>query len=156
MSRSKGNHPGFWPLVVIAGLAAICLAALVHVAQDPHFTRVTGDSMLTIVTRNLKPSSVEFYSYRDRAGAELRFLLARDSGGSLHAAMDACQRCYTYHKGYLIADGYLVCKLCGNRYKLAVMSKGLASCVPVQLSVKTDGQTAKIDPAELEHNRQLF
>jgi len=70
--------------------------------------------------------------------------------------MDACQRCYTYHKGYLTADGYLVCKLCGNRYKLAVMSKGLASCVPVKLSLKTDGQTAKIDTAELEHNRHLF
>jgi uncharacterized membrane protein len=86
----------------------------------------------------------------------LRFLLARDSGGALHAAMDACQRCYGYHKGYVTSDGYLVCKLCGNRYKLAVMSKGLASCVPVKLAFKTDGQTATIHTAELEHNRHLF
>jgi len=70
--------------------------------------------------------------------------------------MDACQRCYAYHKGYVTSDGYLVCKLCGNRYKLAAMSKGLASCVPVKLAFKTDGQTAKIDTAELEHNRHLF
>jgi uncharacterized membrane protein len=128
----------------------------VHVAQDPYFTEVKGDSTLTIQARNLKPSSVEFYSYRDRAGVQLRFLLARDSEGALHAAMDACQRCYTYHKGYLTADGYLVCKLCGNRYKLAVMSRGLASCVPVKISFKADGQTVKIDTAELEHNRHLF
>src|SRR5262249_52847117 len=150
VSRSKAKRTRIWPLIVIAGLTAICLIALVRVAKDPHFIQVTGDRLLTIQTRKLKPGSVEFYSYRDGGGAELRFLLARDSSGAFHAAMDACQRCYTYHKGYLTADGYLVCKLCGNRYKLAVMSKGLASCVPVKLSLKTDGQTAKIDTAELK------
>jgi uncharacterized membrane protein len=111
---------------------------------------------VALQARDLKPGSVEFYSYRDRAGVELRFLLARDSGGALHAAKDACQRCYGYHKGYVTWDGYLVCKLCDNRYKSAGMSKGLASCVPVKLSFKTDGQTARIDTAELEHNRHLF
>jgi uncharacterized membrane protein len=130
--------------------------ALLGVDRGPHFTQVGGDGVVAIETYHLKPGSVEFYSYRDRAGKQLRFLLARDSAGALHAAMDACQRCYAYHKGYLTSDGYLVCKLCGNRYKLAEMPKGLASCVPVKLPFKTDGQAAKIDTAELEHNRQMF
>jgi uncharacterized membrane protein len=156
MSRSKGKRSRMWPLLVIGASAAVCLTALLGVSHGPRFIRVTGDGVVAIQARDLKPGSVEFYSYRDRAGAELRFLLARDSDGQLHAAMDACQRCYMYHKGYLTADGYLICKLCGNRYKLAAMSKGLASCVPVKLSFKTDGQTARIDSAELEHNRHLF
>jgi len=134
----------------------VCLTALLGVSHGPYFIEVTGDGAVAIQTRDLKPGSAEFYSYRDRAGAELRFLLARDSDGGLHAAMDACQRCYTYHKGYVTSDGYLVCKLCGNRYKLTAMSKGLASCVPVKLSFKSNGQTAKIDTAELERNRHLF
>lgn len=153
MSRSKSKRIRIRPLVVIGALTAVCLTALLGVSHGPRFINVTGDG---VIASDLKPGSVEFYSYRDRAGAELRFLLARDSGGALHAAMDACQRCYAYHKGYVTSDGYLVCKLCGNRYKLAVMSKGLASCVPVRLTFKTDGQTAKIDTAELEHNRHLF
>jgi uncharacterized membrane protein len=156
VSRSKGKRIRIWPLVVIGALTILCLTALLGVSHGPRFINVTGDGVVTIQAHDLKPGSVEFYSYRDRAGAELRFLLARDSGGALHAAMDACQRCYGYHKGYVTSDGYLVCKLCGNRYKLAEMSKGLASCVPVRLAFKTDGQTAKIDTVELEHHRHLF
>ena len=156
MIRSKRKRIRIWPLVVIGALTTACLTALLSVTQGPRFIQVAGDGVVAIQTRDIQPGSVKFYSYRDRAGAELRFLLARDSGGALHAAMDACQRCYSYHKGYLTADGYLVCKLCGNRYKVAGMEQGLASCVPVKLSFKTDGQTAKIDTAELEHNRYLF
>jgi uncharacterized membrane protein len=156
MPRSKAKRVRIRPLLVIGALTVVCLIALLGVSHDPRFIQVRGDGVVAIEARDLKPDSVKFYSYRDRAGAELRFLLARDSGGALHAAMDACQRCYGYHKGYVTADGYLVCKLCGNRYKLADMSKGLASCVPVKLGFKTDGQTAKIDTAELEHHRHLF
>jgi uncharacterized membrane protein len=156
VSSSKGKSGRIWPLVVIGALTAAGLIAFLGLAQGPRFIPVAGDEVVGIQTSDLKPGSVNFYSYRDRAGAELRFLLARDSDGALHAAMDACQRCYGYHKGYATSDGYLVCKLCGNRYKLAAMSKGLASCVPVQLSFKTNGQTAKIDTEELERNRHLF
>ena len=156
MIRSKRKRIRIWPLVVIGALTAACLTTLLSVAQGPRFIQVAGDGVVAIQTRDIQPGSVKFYSYHDRAGAELRFLLARDSGGALHAAMDACQRCYSYHKGYVTSDGYLVCKLCGNRYKVAGMEQGLASCVPVKLSFKTDGQTAKIDTAELEHNRYLF
>jgi uncharacterized membrane protein len=156
VARSKGNRIRIRPIVIIGALTAVCLIVLRGVAKGPRFIQVAGDGVVSIPTNALKPGSVEFYSYHDRAGAELRFLLARDPDAQLHAAMDACQRCYTYHQGYLTADGYLVCKLCGNRYKLAAMSKGLASCVPIKLPFKTDGRTAKIDTAELEHNRRLF
>ena len=156
MPRLRRKSSGNWSVLLIIGSFAVGLIALLHVASGTRFTKVTGDSVIAIHTQDLKPGSVEFYSYRDRAGTELRFLLARDSGGVLHAAMDACQRCYTYHQGYLTADGYLVCKFCGNRYKLAEMSHGLASCVPVKLPFKADGQTAKIDIAALRHGRYLF
>ena len=124
--------------------------------RGPHFISIAGKGPLGIPTGLLGRGQVRFYSYRDRAGDELRFILARDSGGELHAAMDACRSCYTYHKGYTTLNGYLICKFCGNRYKLSAMPAGLASCVPVKLSFKTDGQFAKVDTAELERNRQLF
>ena len=156
MSSSKGKSLRIRPLVVIGALTAASLIGFLAVAQGPRFIQVAGDGVVGIQTSDLKPGSVKFYSYRDKAGAELRFLLARDPDGALHAAMDACQRCYGYHKGYVTSDGYLVCKFCGNRYKLADMSRGLASCVPVKLSFKTDRETAKINTSELERNRQLF
>jgi uncharacterized membrane protein len=143
-------------LLLIGTLTAVCLTALLGVSHGPRFINVTGESAVAIQAGDLKPGSVEFYSYRDRAGAELRFLLARDPGGAIHGAMDACQRCYSYHKGYIASDGYLVCKLCGNRYKLATMESGRASCVPVKLPIQVSGQGVKIKSADLERQRGLF
>ena len=112
--------------------------------------------MVTIPTDTLGREQVEFYSYSDRAGEELRFILGRDSNGEVHAAMDACQRCYTYHKGYIWSHGYLVCKFCGNRYKLQTMESGLGSCVPARLPVRATGRSVTIKSADLERERRLF
>jgi uncharacterized membrane protein len=126
-------------------------------SQAPSFISVGTDSdLVTISTDTLGKEQVKFYSYRDRAGEELRFILARDSNGEVHAAMDACQRCYMYHKGYTWSHGYLVCKFCGNRYKLQAMESGLASCVPVKLPIRVTRRGVNIKSADLEHERGLF
>ncbi|MBV8810854.1 MAG: DUF2318 domain-containing protein, partial [Acidobacteriaceae bacterium] len=118
---------------------------------------VRSDSDLAMIpTDTLGKEQVKFYSYRARAGEELRFILGRDSNGEVHAAMDACQRCYTYHKGYIWSHGYLICKFCGNRYRLQTMESGLASCVPVGLPVRATARSVTIKPADLEHERRLF
>ena len=56
-----------------------------------------------------------------------------DSAGRVKGAFDACQRCYIYHQGYLNSAGELICRFCGNRYKLEAMEFGLESCVPKKL-----------------------
>jgi uncharacterized membrane protein len=143
-------------LILLALLVAGTASFLVS-TRAPSFISVTSDSDLVIIpTDKLGREQVRFYSYRDRAGEELRFILARDSRGEVHAAMDACQRCYSYHKGYTWSLGYLVCKFCGNRYKLHAMEAGLASCVPVKLPIQVTGQRVKIKPADLERERGLF
>jgi uncharacterized membrane protein len=141
---------------VFVGLALLAAGAFSIGMRGPSFISVSGGDFILIPTDSLSKGDVRFYSYRDRAGEELRFILGRDSGGEVHAAMDACQRCYTYHKGYASSHGYLVCKLCGNRYKLAAIKSGIASCVPGTLSLEKTGQRARISTAELERNRGLF
>ena len=99
---------------------------------------------------------MRFFTYQDQAGDQIRFLLARDATGRIKAAFDACQRCYVYHKGYVRSDGRLLCRFCGNRYKLEAMESGLASCVPMKLPFQMTGQTVNIKPADLERERGLF
>ena len=143
---------GFIGLVLlVAGAASLSIRM-----RGPDFISVSGDDSVTIPTDTLGRGQVRFYSYRNRSGEKLRFILGRDSGGEVHAAIDACQRCYTYHKGYVSSHGYLVCKLCGNRYKLDAMTSGIASCVPVKLAMKIAGQAVRVSTAELERNRGLF
>jgi len=124
--------------------------------RGPGFISVSGGDSVIIPMDTLGRGEVRFYSYRDRAGEELRFILGRDSSGGIHAVMDACQRCYTYHKGYMTSHGYLVCKWCGNRYKLEAMELGLASCIPLRLPIQVTGQRVKIKSADLEHERGWF
>jgi uncharacterized membrane protein len=152
--RSKSTRTLKLALLVllVAGTASFFLTS-----RGPSFIPVRSDCDSVIIpTGTLDKEQVKFYSYRDRAGEELRFILARDSNGEVHAAMDACERCYMYHKGYIWSHGYLVCKFCGNRYKLQTMESGLASCVPVRLPIRVTSHNVNIKSADLEHKRGLF
>ncbi len=128
----------------------------VGVTRRPQFTPVDANALARIGINDLRPGEVRFFAYRDRAGEQIRFLLARDSTGRTKAAFDACQRCYVYHKGYVNSGEDLVCRYCGNHYRLEAMESGLASCVPVKLRVHVTGQTVSIKSADLERERGLF
>jgi uncharacterized membrane protein len=134
----------------MVAIIAVSTTVLCGVMRGPHFISVSGGDVISIDLHDLGRGSVNFYSYKNSAGDQLRFLLARDSNGALHGAMNACRRCYLYRKGYTSSGGYLVCRYCGNRYKLEEMSQGLSSCVPINLPVQVHGQTAQIKRADLE------
>src|SRR5208282_1896756 len=142
-------------LIAAAGLVAVAVS-LSAMARAPEFTPVSANPSISIETDNLRWGDVRFFTYRDRAGDQIRFLLARDSTGRIKGAIDACQRCYMYHKGYASSGGDLVCRYCGNRYKLEAVEAGLASCVPVKLPFQMTGHTVNIKPADLERERGLF
>lgn len=125
-------------------------------ASGPQFTQVSANPSISIEIKDLGPGDVRFFTYRDRAGDQIRFLLARDATGRVKAAFDACKGCYMYHQGYVNSRGDLVCRFCGHQYKLEAMESGLASCVPVKLPFQTAGHTVNIKPADLERQRGLF
>ena len=104
----------------------------------------------------LPRGSAKLYCVRDRAGALVRFVLARGDDGQVHSVFDACGQCYRFHKGYTVAGNYLICGLCGNRYRLDQMQKGMASCVPVAMRTQVNGGRIEIKVAEIEKGRSLF
>ncbi len=144
------------PLGVAAGVLVLAALSFATMASGPRVTWVEANPVITIDTEGLKPGEAQFFGYRDPAGDKIRFLLARDSSGRVHSVCDACQRCYMYGKGYAISHGNLICRACGNRYRLDTMEAGVASCAPVKLPFQMTGQTATIKPADLERERGLF
>jgi len=144
---------------LLAGAVALVglTASLTVVGIGPRTTEVVGIGAITIATSDIKPGSVKFYSYQGASGDKIRFLLSRDETGDVRAAIDACQRCYTFHKGYTASrDGYLICRLCGNRYKLSDKTLGIATCNPVKLPIRKNGDTVQVNSNDLEHNRSMF
>jgi len=156
MAFSIAIFRGRKALLIGAGALVVVAISLSALARGPEFTLVSANPSISIETDNLRRGDVRFFEYRDHAGDQIRFLLTRDSTGRVKGALDACQRCSMYGKGYVCSRGYLVCRYCGNRYKLEAMESGLASCVPVKLPFQMTGDTVNIKPADLERERGLF
>jgi len=133
----------------------VVTAALAAVGSGPHFTEVIGVGSLSIPGASLKRGEVRFFSYRDDAGKEIRFILSRDEAGHVLGAIDACQVCARYRKGYAASGAYLVCRYCGNRYKLDDHPSG-TSCAPVRLPVRESAGSIAIDASQLEQHKELF
>lgn len=156
MASSDSNFRGRTTLLIAAAGSLTVAVSLSAMARAPEFTPVSANPSISIDANNLGRGNIRFFTYRDRAGDQIRFLLARDSTGRIKGAIDACQRCSMYRKGYVSSRGDLVCRYCGNRYKLEAMESGLAYCAPVKLPFQMTGQTVTIKPADLERERGLF
>jgi uncharacterized membrane protein len=137
------------------GLTAATIA-LAAAGVGPHFTQVSGKDAVTISGASLEKGTIRFFSYRDEAGKHIRFILERDESGQVHGALDACQRCAQYGKGYTASHGYLVCRFCGNRYKLNAGGLGPGSCAPVKLAVREANGRIIVNASQLEERQKLF
>ena len=145
-------------LATIMFVVAVAIGAAV--AAGPMFapacTTASGTDTVTVSTDDLNRGSARFFCYRDRAGHLIRFVLARGDDGAVRSVFDACRQCYRFHKGYTVADGFLICRLCGNRYKLDEMRAGMASCQPVHLENTQRDDKVEVRVVALEQGQTLF
>jgi uncharacterized membrane protein len=138
---------------VVLGVVTIALAGT---GIGPRFTEVSGVDSIVISGADLKRGDLRFFSYRNDVGKEIRFILGRDESGQVSAAFDACDRCAQYRKGYTSSHGYLVCRSCGNRYKLNSRGSGIASCAPIKLPVREAGDRIMVGTSQLKQHQELF
>ncbi|MBI3760184.1 MAG: DUF2318 domain-containing protein [Deltaproteobacteria bacterium] len=141
-------------LIIVA--LAIGAAAAIGPMMGPGCTQTQDTYVVTVPTGDLARGSAKFYCYRNHDGQLVRFVLARGHDGIVHSVFDACRQCYRFHKGFTVDDGFLVCRLCGNRYKLDDMRVGLASCQPVHLESVESGAKVQVKVAALEQGSKLF
>lgn len=138
---------------LIAGAVALTAIPVLR----PRCAEVRGSGgVLTISLARVLRGEAQRFCYRDPAGEQLRFLLARGNDGRLRSVFDACRQCFKFHQGYKIADGMLICRLCGNRYPIDHMTEGEASCVPVRLPLSESGNSARIRVSDLKRGKALF
>jgi uncharacterized membrane protein len=158
ISKARRSRKEFRARLVLPLAAVLLLATAAYLAADirPSATPLFGTGTLSIPISDLRAGEVKFFSYRSDPAGEIRFLLARDSDGHLHGALDACQSCYTYHRGFRSSGGYLICRVCGNRYKLDKLTTGIASCSPVNLKYQNTGKTVQIKTSDLKGAGSFF
>ena len=137
---------------VVLTAVAVTLAV---VGGGPRVTELAGRDWVSIPGGELGRGEIRFFSYRDDGGKQIRFILGRDRAGKVQGAFDACQQCSQYRKGYTSSRGYLVCRICGNRYPLNART-GVGSCAPIRLIVQDSGKTVAVDTGQLKEHATLF
>ena len=142
-------------VLAMAAIAGVAFAMTISMAK-PGCTSVEGKDALIISGRLIDRGTAKTFCYRDEAGKNLRFVLARGSDGKVRSVMDACSQCYSYHKGFAYSDGYLICRLCGNRYPVDHILRGKASCVPIAVPSNEADGNVNIRTADLKKNGWLF
>jgi uncharacterized membrane protein len=141
---------------ILGGLVLAAGAAFLISTANTECTMVTGKGDLAISVSSLAPGSARLFCYTDDAGNRLRFLLARGDDGKVRSVFDACRQCSAFHKGYRVAGGELICRVCGNHYSVDRMTEGKASCVPVSLPHEDDSGIVHINTADLKAGGALF
>ena len=117
---------------------------------------VMGRDSIDVNVSAMRPGSAQLYCYTDDAGKKLRFVLARGTDGKVRSVFDACRQCFTFHRGYQIVGGDLICRVCGNHYRIDRMMEGKASCVPASLSHEDASGTVRIRTADLQAGHAFF
>ena len=117
---------------------------------------VMGRDAIDVNVSAMRPGSAQLFCYTDDAGKKLRFVLARGTDGKVRSVFDACRQCFTFHRGYQVAGGDLICRVCGNHYRIDRMAEGKASCVPASLPHEDASGTVRIRTADLQAGHAFF
>ena len=145
-------------LKILAGLMLAAGAAFLAFTAIAECVPVTANAAgeLGISGLTIRPGHAQLFCYTDNAGKRLRFILARGDDGKVRSVFDACRQCSTFHRGYRIVDGELICRVCGNHYPLNRMMEGKASCVPVGLPHEGEAGVVHIKTADLKEGSAFF
>lgn len=143
-------------LKILAGLVLAAGAAFLIFTATSDCTMVIGDDDVTVNVSALRPGSARLFCYKDDAGKQLRFVLARGDDGKVRSVFDACRQCFAFHRGYRVVGGELICRVCGNHYPIDRMTDGKASCVPASLPHEDESGIVHIKTADLKAGRVLF
>jgi uncharacterized membrane protein len=146
----------FSGLRILGGLVLATGAAFLFFTASSDCTTVTGSGDVAVDVSSMHPGSARLFCYTDDAGEKLRFVLARGDDGKVRSVFDACRQCFTYHRGYRIVGGEMICRVCGNRYSVNRMTEGKASCVPASLPHEDGADIVHIKTADLVAGHALF
>jgi uncharacterized membrane protein len=141
---------------ILGGAALAAAVGFLIFTSTSNCRMVTGRDDVSVNVAAMRPGSAQLFCYTDDAGKRLRFVLARGTDGKIRSVFDACRQCFTFHRGYQVVGGELICRVCGNHYRIDRMNEGKASCVPASLPHEDASGTVRIRTADLRTGHAFF
>ena len=129
-------------LLPLCILLALPLAAL---AQDN-----TVKIPLTEVSETAK-----FYSY-NAGGTTVKYFLIKAPDGTVRSALDACDVCFPYKKGYKQTGEFMLCVNCGLKFHVSRVGLVKGGCNPHPVANTVQGDQVIITKDELALGVKYF
>lgn len=105
-------------LFLAVGASLLLLAGLAlwfNVTERSEGTALAKDSDLRLSLADLDKDDREYFTYPIDSTTMVRFLVQRDSDGTLHAAFATCRSCYGYHRPSYEREGRVMCGHCNHQ-----------------------------------------
>ena len=88
---------------------------------------------------------------------ELEYIIVKASNGDIKTVFNACDVCYSYHKGYSQNGTDLRCNNCGNRFPIdGLGNQSTGSCNPGYLPHSIQGSDVVINVSDLVAGAYFF
>lgn len=97
-------------LLLLAGLAV-----WFNVTEESQGKALGNDSDLRLPLADLDEGDREYFTYPVDPTTTVRFLVQRDSDGTLHAAFANCRSCYGYRRPSYEMGGRVICGHCNHQ-----------------------------------------
>ena len=151
--------------VVITALLAVIAYLAVGALNQNSTTQATaatavqptpGASEIRIPLADVSNGQAKFYETAFSGDRTARFFVVKTSDGVYRAALDACEVCFSGHKGYHQEGDQMVCNKCGRHFLANTVNNGTTGCHPFSLTRAVDGQSLVLKVSELENGSRYF
>jgi uncharacterized membrane protein len=149
-------------LAIVAILAVVAVVVLFLMrggASGPAASQSiapTGSNEVKVPIADLG-TQAKFYNY-DAGGTKVQFFAIKGSDGTVRVATDACDVCYSLHKGYHQDGSDMVCNNCGKRFSVASIGTAntAGGCWPSFLKMHVDGGNVVVEGKDLAAKAYMF
>jgi uncharacterized membrane protein len=92
----------------------------------------TASNEIKIPVSDVNDGDAHYYSYNSD-GVKIRYFLLESNDGTIRAAFDTCDVCYSAKKGYRQEGDQMVCNNCGQRFDSNKINVEKGGCNPAPL-----------------------
>ncbi|MBT7238204.1 DUF2318 domain-containing protein [Candidatus Woesearchaeota archaeon] len=138
--------------IVIVGVC-ILFAVLLFVNKGGLTGNVVEEGMIKIPLKEIS-NQAKFYNE-----GKIKYFVVKASDGFIKTAFDACDVCYSSHKGYRQEGNIMICNNCGNSYPidgLGTENKRGGGCWPGYLPSQVEGEYLIIKKTDINSGSYRF
>jgi hypothetical protein len=121
----------------------------------PYPLVVTDKGTVRLPAADLDDGLAHFFTLMVR-GRPVEFFVIKDQSGTIRAALNACEVCFSAKKGYQQQGDEMICGNCGRRFPINQIGVIHGGCNPSPLKPAVEGTTVVIQESELVNGLSLY